>query len=143
MRASRRTLFFGGVAASLAAAALWHGPLGAGNRLAARSEQVARLTLDHYEVGFLSAQVARAPLRRRLELSGRADDFQRAELLRMMREVPGIWAVRWTDSGATRGSAPLPLFAEAGVLALLGFSIGLFLAYLVAVRRRARQWDRF
>ena len=136
-------LLLGGIAASLAAAALWHGPLGAAERLVARSEEVTRLTLDHYEVGFIAARVARAPVRRRLELSGPADSFQRGELLRILRDVPGISAVRWTDGGRSVGFAPLPLALEAALLALGGFALGLFLSYLVALRRRARRWDRY
>ena len=30
----------------------------------------------------------------------------------------------------------MPLFAEASLMSLAGFSVGLFLAYLVALRRR-------
>lgn len=36
----------------------------------------------------------------------------------------------------------LPLFVEAELLALFGFGIGLLLAYLLALRRRARRFDR-
>ena len=33
----------------------------------------------------------------------------------------------------------MPLFVEAALMALVGFSAGLLIAYLVALRRRARQ----
>ena len=36
----------------------------------------------------------------------------------------------------------LPLFAEAGLLGLLGFALGLLLTYLLELRRRARRLDR-
>ena len=39
---NRAVIFVSGIAATLAWAGLWHGPLGAGDRLAARAETVAR-----------------------------------------------------------------------------------------------------
>lgn len=36
----------------------------------------------------------------------------------------------------------LPLLAEAELLGLFGFGIGLLLAYLLELRRRARRFDR-
>jgi hypothetical protein len=85
-----------GVAAVLAETALWHGPLGAGDRLAGKIEHTARATLDHYEMPLVTAKLQRSPLRRRLLLSGPADDFQHGELVRMMDEIPGVSGVRWT-----------------------------------------------
>ena len=92
---NRGLIFTGGVAATLAFAALWHGPLGAGDRLAARADKIARKTLVHYELSTVSARVARDPLSRTIILSGPADDFQRSELMRIMGQVPGINAVAW------------------------------------------------
>ncbi len=37
----------------------------------------------------------------------------------------------------------IPLWLETELMALGGFSIGLLLAYLVELRRRARRWDRY
>ncbi len=37
----------------------------------------------------------------------------------------------------------IPLWLEAELMALGGFSLGLLLAYLAELRRRARRWDRF
>jgi len=34
----------------------------------------------------------------------------------------------------------IPLLAEAGLMALAAFAIGMLLAYLVEVRRRNRRW---
>jgi hypothetical protein len=76
---------------------LWHGPLGAGDRMAGNIERTAKMTLEHYEMPLLTAKLERSPLRRRLLLSGPADDFQQKELVRMMNEVPGVWSVRWTN----------------------------------------------
>ena len=92
---NRALIFLSGVAATIAASALWHGPLGAGERLATRAEKIARATLDYYEMSAVSARLARHPLSRVIILSGPADDFQRSELLRIMSQVPGVNEVRW------------------------------------------------
>ena len=90
-----------GAAAVLAETALWHGPLGAGDRLAGRIEGTARATLKHYEMPLVTAKLERSPLRRRLLLSGPSDDFQQGELVRMMDEIPGVSGVRWTTPPGT------------------------------------------
>ena len=92
---NRTLIFLSGAAATIAASALWHGPLGGGERLAIRAEKIARATLDYYEMSAVSARLARHPLSRVIILSGPADDFQRSELLRIMRQVPGVNEVRW------------------------------------------------
>jgi len=92
---NRGLIFSAGVVATLAFAGLWHGPLGAGDRLAARADKVARDTLVYYELPAVSARVARDPLSRTIILSGPADRFQRSELVRIMGDVPGINAVAW------------------------------------------------
>ena len=92
---SRRTIFLLGLAAVLGLTALWHGPLGAGERLAQRAEARARHTLDDYELPRIQAKMQRGPLTRRLILSGPADDFQRSELVRILDEIPGVLEVRW------------------------------------------------
>jgi hypothetical protein len=91
----RRQILLLGIAAVLATGALWHGPLGAGERLTRQAEADARHTLDHYELPMIQAHMQRAPLARRLILSGPADDFQRAELVRILDETPGVLEVRW------------------------------------------------
>jgi hypothetical protein len=90
-----RGIFLLGVAAVLAETALWHGPLGAGDRLAARAEVIARRTLDYYELPMIQVHMQRGPLARRLILSGPADDFQRHELVRILDDIPGVLEVRW------------------------------------------------
>lgn len=92
---NRALIFTAGVTATLAFAALWHGPLGAGDRLAARAERVAHATFVKYERPMNSARLERGPLTRRLILSGPADDFQRSEIARIMAQVPGVNEVRW------------------------------------------------
>ena len=85
-----------GVAAVLAETALWHGPLGAADRMAGKIERTARAGLRHLEMPMVTARLERSPLRRRLLLSGPADDFQQSELIRIMDEIPGVSGVRWT-----------------------------------------------
>ena len=96
---NRRTIVLLGIAATVTFTALWHGPLGAGDKLAALSEASARRTLDYYELPMVQAHLQRGPLSRRLILSGPADDFQRAELVRILDETPGVLEVRW-DPGS-------------------------------------------
>ena len=132
--------FLVGIAAALAAGALWHGPLGAADRIAGRIEGDARTVLDNYEMPRVSARLARAPLRRTLLLAGPADDFQRVEIVRLLDTLPGVDETRWTNS---RGSWSLPLLAEAELFALVGYAIGMIFAYLLELRRRAHVWDRF
>jgi len=92
---NRRSIILAGIAATVGFAALWHGPLGAGDRLATQSEAIARRTLDYYELPMIQAHLQRGPLTRRLVLSGPADDFQRHELARILDETPGVLEVRW------------------------------------------------
>lgn len=84
-----------GVAASLVETAIWHGPLGAAERLAAKIETAARRTLNHLEMTQAGVRLERGPLRRRLLLSGPADDFQRAQLVQILDDIPGVADVRW------------------------------------------------
>jgi len=92
---NRPTIVLIGIAATLGFTAFWHGPLGAGERLAQQSESMARRTLDHYELPMIQARMQRGPLARRLILSGPADDFQRSELVRIMDDTPGVLDVQW------------------------------------------------
>jgi hypothetical protein len=94
---NRKLVIALGVAAVLAETALWHGPLGTGDRMAGKIETTARATLEHYEMPLVTARLERSPLRRRLLLSGPADDFQQKELVRMMGEIPGVASVHWTN----------------------------------------------
>ena len=120
----------------LAAVALWHGPAGAGARLAGLIETSARAELVRVELPAVRAVLDRSPaLTRTLLLSGPADDFQREELPRYMAAVPGVAEARWQGAG---GGYPLPVVAEAAIGAIIAFLLGLLLAWLVEVRRRAR-----
>lgn len=136
-RRLRDRALLAGFALSVALAGLWTGPLGAADRFVASVEHDARLTLDNYEMTQVTAHLHRAPLTRRLQLSGPADDFQSSELVRIMGLLPGVSSVRWSKDG---GGPPLVL--EAAVAAVLGFLFGLLVAYLRELRRRYNaQWN--
>jgi hypothetical protein len=90
-----------GVAAVLAETALWHGPLGAADRFAAKIEAAATAEIKHQELFGVSARLERSPLRRGLVLSGPADDFQQAGLARIMADLPGVSGARWASPPTT------------------------------------------
>jgi hypothetical protein len=128
-----------GITATLLAAWIWHGPVGTGDRFASVVERQTRQVLADWEMAPVRAVVARDPVKRTLILSGPADNFQRAELVRILNYVPGVGSVRWADSPKT---FTLPLLLEAALAALISFGIGLVLAYLLELRRRSRaQWS--
>lgn len=132
----RRRALAIGIAAALASAMLWHWPLGAAGRFAAAVEQEARAVLVDWEMSAVTARLQRDPLTRRLELSGPADRFQRGELVRLMDLVPGVGGATWSKTRA------VPLFGEAAAISLLGFLLGLLVAYVVELRRRHNaQWN--
>jgi hypothetical protein len=135
-RRRRGILLLIGLAASLAGAAAWHGPLGAADRFAAEVERGIQKTLVFYGIPQVSGHLHRGPLTRRVLLSGPADDFQRSELIRLIDQVPGVASASWSAGSG------VPLIVQAGIAAFLGFLLGLLLAYLVELRRRYNaQWD--
>jgi len=129
-RRNRRLILAAAALAALAAAALWHGPLGAADRLAANIEANVARTLSYYEMSQVRAGLHRGPLTRRVMMSGTANDFQRNELVRLMDDIPGVSGATWDSSGG------MPLIAEAMIASLLGFLVGLLLAYGIERRRR-------
>ena len=133
----RRLMILGaGVAASLAATAVWSGPLGAADRFVSQVERDARSALNYYEMTKVTAHLRRGPLTRRLVLAGPADDFQTAELARLFSQLPGVSRAQWSPSPA----GP-PLLLEGAAVSVLGFLFGLLLAYLVELHRRYNaQW---
>lgn len=133
----RNTALAIGVAATLAATFLWHGPAGAGERFAGSIDRQVRAMLDHYEMQAIAARTQRAPLTRRIMLAGPADDFQRDEIKRMSLELPGIAGAHW--AGRRAPPRTLPLLAEVMLMALASFATGVVLAYIAALRRRARE----
>jgi hypothetical protein len=125
-----------GVILALGLAALWHGPGGAANRFTKSVEQVVREALVNNEIPEVSGHLQRGPLTRRVLLSGPADDFQRREVVNLMNVVPGVESASWS------GGTAIPLIAEGGIAAILGFLLGLLVAYLMELRRRFNaQWN--
>lgn len=95
---NRMTILVLGILAVIGAAWLWHGPLGAGDRLARQIETDARAQLDRDEMTQVQARVERQPLSRRLILSGPADDFQRREIKRRLEALPAVGEAVWSAS---------------------------------------------
>ena len=136
-RGRRNVALAAGAAVSILAAALWHGPLGAADRFSGEVERTIREALVNNEIPEVSGHLHHDPLTRRVLLSGPADDFQRSELIKLMGVVPGVSSASWSDNGGG-----LPLIAEGTGLAVLGFLLGLLIAYLVELRRRYNaQWN--
>jgi hypothetical protein len=135
-RPRRNAILVAGLVLSLALAGLWHGPLGAADRFATRVERQARESLTYYEMTKVTAHLHRAPLSRRLVLSGPADDFQTSEMMRLFSQLPGVSGATWSNK-----DGGIPLIAEACLAAIAGFLGGLLLAYLIELRRRYNaQW---
>ena len=126
-----------GAAAAIVIAVLWHGPFGAADRYVAQVERTVRQTIVFNEIQWVTGHVHHGPLTRRVILSGRADDFQRSELARMIGELPGVSSAQWTPQ-----PGGVPLIIEGAVIAILGFLFGLLVAYLRELRRRYNaQWN--
>lgn len=102
-REQRRKTFFAGLAATFGAVILWH--WFAAERLSANVEATVRAELKHQEMLGVSARLERSPLRRRIVLSGPADDFQQAELARILDDLPGVSGVRWATPPTTATEA--------------------------------------
>jgi hypothetical protein len=135
-RPRRALVLIAGVAAAISLAAFWHGPLGGADRFSEQVEKGIRKTLVYYEMTQVTGHLHDAPLTRRVLLSGEADDFQRSELVRLVNEVPGVSSTSWTSN-----DGGVPLVLEGGLVAVLGYLLGLLLAYLVELRRRYNsQW---
>src|SRR5690242_6955518 len=119
------------------AASSWHWPLGAANNFAASVDSSARRALDYYEMTKIEGHLHRNPLSRTLTLSGPADEFQHSELVRLLSQLPGVRNATWSAK-----ETGLPLIIEGLLANLAGFLLGLFLAYLVELRRRYNaQWN--
>jgi hypothetical protein len=126
-----------GAVAAIIATALWHGPLGAADRFTAQVEGSARQVLaDNNAPAGMAAHIHHGPLTRQLIVSGPGNDFQQAESARLLSQISGVSSASWTPSPGT------PLIVEGAGAALLGFLLGLVLAYLVELRRRHNaQWN--
>ena len=134
-----RAALAAGLAMVIVIAWVWHGPVGAGARFADDAERQTRQVLADFEMAPVRAVVERSPLSRTLVLNGPADDFQRAELVRILNDVRGIGSVHWANEPAP---FMLPLLLEVELAGLLSFGLGLLMAYLLELRRRSNaQWS--
>lgn len=123
-------LLAAGAVPMLGAALLWHAPLGGAARFTGSVERIARGTLTYYEMPQVVARLQRGPLSRNMVLSGPADDFQRREIVRIMREIPGVSGASWSS---VRG---LPLIVEGSVVGLIAYLVGCLFAYGAFLHRR-------
>ena len=133
--AQRRVAFAAGAVLSIAGC-LWQGRSAA--PIASRRPLNGAFTTSvDNEMTRVTAKLHHDPLTRDVLLSGPADDFQRSELVRLIDRIPGVGSARWSADGGG-----LPLIVEGCVISLLGFLLGLLLAYLVELRRRYNsQWN--
>ncbi|HEX8621356.1 MAG TPA: hypothetical protein VF718_05235 [Allosphingosinicella sp.] len=135
-----------GFLATLAAAWIWHGPLGHGEALVDRLEGEARAAVARSWLTGISVSLGHDPLDRNATLSGKANDIQREGLgsgpgiSDYVREVEGLASVRWADEPSLERRA-LPLLAETMILTALAYLIGLGLGALLWGRRRREGFD--
>jgi hypothetical protein len=135
-RSRRNAALIVGMAATLALAALWHGPVGGARHFEGKVQYAIQKNLIYYEMTRVSAHLHHGPLTREVVLSGPADDFQRGELVALMDELPGVSSATWSSS-----EAGMPLILEGLAVSVVGFLFGLLLAYLFELRRRHNaQW---
>lgn len=147
---NRRRIFLIGIAATLACSGLWHGPLGAGERFATAADERAARTILYNDVPetdgvpVFSAKMQRSPLTRRILVEGQPDDFQRSELARILNDVWGILDVSWVDKDGRfqPNIFMMPLAVEAQLLGLVSFALGMIIAYLLELRRRANVFKK-
>jgi hypothetical protein len=132
-----------GLLLALAAAWIWHAPLGRGEGLIDRLEAEARQEVAKAELPGIDVNLSRSPLARTATLSGPANDLQREGLGSQKgvsdhaRDVAGISGVRWADEPGS-GRRIVPLLVETLALAALAYLIGLGLGWLLWGRRRER-----
>ena len=77
-------------------------------------------------------------------MTGEPDGFQREEMVRIMNKVWGILDAAWVDPAGKfqPGTFLLPLAVEAQLLGLASFALGMIIAYLFALRRRANIYKK-
>jgi hypothetical protein len=130
-----------GLLLALAAAWIWHGPLGHGERLIDRLQSEAEAGVAKSELPGITVHLRRDPLARAARLSGPANDLQREGLgsqkgvVDYVRDVEGMADVRWDDESRD-GRRIVPLLLETMALAALAYLIGLGLGWLLWGRRR-------
>lgn len=135
-RSRRHAIFVAGAALAIGLTTLWHAPLGGASSFEAKVERAVHANLIYYEMTGVSAHLHHDPLTREVVLSGSANDFQRANLAALLEQIPGVESATWST-----GSGALPLIVEGFAVAIVGFLLGLVLAYVAELRRRYNaQW---
>jgi len=130
-----------GLLLALAAAWIWHAPLGNGERLIDRLQREAEQGVARSELPGITVRLSRDPLARAATLSGPANALQREGLGSQkgvsdyVRDVEGISRVRWRDEPDS-GRRLTPLLLETMALAALAYLIGLGLGWFLWGRRR-------
>lgn len=86
-----------GLGATLASAALFHGPAGYGERVLAGLEAQVGPIVARQEVQSVSAAFPRDPMSRALQFRGSANDFQRERFVQLVQEenIRGIKSIGW------------------------------------------------
>lgn len=117
-----------------------HGPLGNGERLIDDLERRARATVAETQLPGIDVRLGRDPLSRVATLSGTADSFQREGqgslkgINDRVAQVPGISGITWTDEPSEERM--IPLLAESLALTILGYLVGLAIAWVFWGRKR-------
>lgn len=99
--------FLFGLAATVASAALFHGPAGYGERLLNNLDARVQPIVARQELSGVTATLARTPMARDLVFRGPANDFQRERFVEIIQEanVRGLRSVGWDPrSPVVRGS---------------------------------------
>jgi hypothetical protein len=120
-----------GLLLALAAAWIWHAPLGHGERLIERLEAEARREVAKAELPGMKVNLSRSPLARTAILSGPANDLQRE----------GLGSQKGVADYARDGRRVMPLLVETLAAAALAYLIGLGLGWLLRGRRRHEDFD--
>ena len=130
-----------GLAASLAAGWIHHGPLGQGEALIDRLEGQARQAVAATELPNIEVRLSRRPLARVATLSGPADPFQREGqgslkgLNDVVGEIEGISGVDWADTPQAQDRV-IPLLGETLAFVAIAYLVGLGLGWLLFGRKR-------
>lgn len=129
-----------GLVFALAAAWVFHGPLGTGDAFVTRLETEAREIVKQAEMQRVRVRFEHAPLSRTAILSGDANDFQREGmgslpgLNDLVGGIPGVAGTRWSDDPAAAGG--VPMIAEVLGMTAIAYAIGLLLGALLFGRKK-------
>jgi hypothetical protein len=136
--------FLIGLAAVLLIGWIYHGPLGQGEKFVNALEIEARAAVASGELPGIKVELGRHPLSRKAMLSGPANDYQREGmgdypgLNDRVAAIDGISALQWTDEADARNG--VPLLVECLIAAVLAYSLGLGLAWLLFGRPKQESY---